>query len=56
MGELLTKVLLETLPKNPSKNMILMEIKIGAKTIDCKVLGNQRNRESLPFQALPSSV
>jgi cell division protease FtsH len=34
--------------------MMLVEFK--AKTIDYKVIGQERNREKLPFQALPSSI
>merc|ERR1712232_544222 len=34
--------------------MMLVEFK--AKTIDYAVIGNERNREKLPFQAMPSSL
>jgi cell division protease FtsH len=34
--------------------MMLIEFK--SKTIDYKVLGEERNREALPFQKLPASV
>jgi cell division protease FtsH len=34
----------------------MMLVQFKAKTIDYSVLGEERNRESLPFQALPKSV
>jgi ATP-dependent Zn protease len=34
----------------------MMLIEFQAKTIDYKVLGEERNRESLPFQGMPASV
>jgi hypothetical protein len=34
----------------------MMLVEFNAKTIDYKILGEKRNREKLPFQAMPSSV
>jgi cell division protease FtsH len=34
----------------------MMLVEFNAKTIDYAVLGEERNREKLPFQGLPSSV
>jgi hypothetical protein len=33
-----------------------MLVQFKAKTIDYEVLGEERNRESLPYQTLPRSV
>jgi cell division protease FtsH len=34
----------------------MMLVEFNAKTVDYKILGEKRNREKLPFQAMPSSV
>jgi hypothetical protein len=34
----------------------MMLVQFKAKTIDYKILGEERNRESLPFQNMPASV
>jgi cell division protease FtsH len=53
--EHLTKVLLEQEVVSAEEfQMMLVEFK--AKTIDYAILGEQRNRETLPFQALPNSL
>ena len=53
--EHLTQVLLEQEVVSAEEfQMMLVEYK--AKTIDYAILAEERNRESLPFQALPSSL
>ena len=34
----------------------MMLVQFQAKTIDYRILGEERNREKLPFQAMPASV
>merc|ERR1712176_748224 len=34
----------------------MMLVQFKAKTIDYKLIGEERNREKLPFQALPSKI
>jgi hypothetical protein len=34
----------------------MMLVEFGAKTIEYKVIGQDRNRESLPFQDMPALV
>jgi cell division protease FtsH len=53
--EHLTKVLLEQEVVSAEEfQMMLVEFK--AKTIDYKVIGEERNRENLPFKLLPTAV
>jgi hypothetical protein len=53
--EHLTKVLLEQEVVSAEEfQMMLVEFK--AKTIDYAILGEERNREELPFQALPNAL
>mmetsp|Transcript_73509 Transcript_73509/g.212925 ORF Transcript_73509/g.212925 Transcript_73509/m.212925 type:complete len:676 (+) Transcript_73509:170-2197(+) len=53
--EHLTKVLIEQEVVSAEEfQMMLVEFK--AKTIDYKIIGEERNREKLPFQALPASM
>jgi len=53
--EHLTKVLLEQEVVSAEEfQMMLVEFK--AKTIDYAIVGEERNREKLPFQALPNSL
>merc|ERR1711976_969923 len=53
--EHLTKVLIEQEVVSAEEfQMMLVEFK--AQTIDYKIIGEERNREKLPFQALPSSI
>lgn len=53
--EHLTKTLIEQEVVSAEEfQMMLVEYK--AKTIDYKTIGEERNREKLPFQALPASI
>ena len=53
--EHLTKVLLEQEVVSAEEfQMMLVEFK--AKTIDYKIIGEERNREKLPFKLLPNAV
>ena len=53
--EHLTKVLLEQEVVSAEEfQMMLVEFK--AKTIDYAIIGEERNREKLPFKILPSAV
>ena len=53
--EHLTKVLLEQEVVS-AEEFQMMLVQFKAKTIDYKIIGEERNREKLPFQALPASI
>jgi len=53
--EHLTKVLLEQEVVS-AEEFQMMLVQFKAQTIDYKVLGEERNREQLPFQGLPASI
>merc|ERR1712176_84416 len=53
--EHLTQALMETEVVS-AEEFQMMLVDFNAKTIDYKLIGGERNRESLPFKALPASV
>jgi cell division protease FtsH len=53
--EHLTKVLLEQEVVS-AEEFQMMLVEFGAKTIDYKIIGEERNRETLPFKVLPAVV
>lgn len=53
--EHLTQALMETEVVS-AEEFQMMLVNFNAKTIDYKLIGEERNREKLPFKALPASV
>ena len=53
--EHLTKALMEQEVVS-AEEFQMMLVEFNAQTIDYKIIGEERNRESLPFQAMPASV
>merc|ERR1712232_423843 len=53
--EHLTKVLMEQEVVS-AEELQMMLVDFNAKTIDYKLIGEERNREALPFKLLPDSV
>lgn len=53
--EHLTKVLLEQEVVS-AEEFQMMLVQFKAQTIDYKIIGEERNREQLPFQGLPASI
>ena len=53
--EHLTKVLLEQEVVS-AEEFQMMLVEFGAKTIDYKIIGEEKNREKLPFKVLPAVV
>jgi len=53
--ECLTEALMETEVVS-AEEFQMMLVKFNAKTIDYKLIGQQRNREKMPFRAFPATV
>ena len=53
--EHLTKVLIDQEVVS-AEEFQMMLVEFQAKTVDYKVIGQEKNREKLPFQALPASI